>query len=298
MGAGGRGRRRMTTLLAIAGFLLALYAGVALFLWVAQPRLVYYPGFPTRELVRTPAEAGLDYQDVRLQADDDTALHGWYVPGPGTEAPVVLFLHGNAGNIGERLDTLRLLHDAGAATLIIDYRGYGRSEGRPDEAGTYRDADAAWRWLTRTRGLARGDIVVFGRSLGGPIAARLAARTRPAGLVLESTFTSLPDLAADHYPWMPTRLLTRYRYDTRAYLADVTCPVLVIHGRDDELVPFAHAERLAAVRPPVVELVALDGGHDGAFLVSGPFYRDTLAAFLRRVIATDDGGEARDDVGG
>lgn len=288
----------MTTLLALAGFLLALYAGVALFLWAAQPRLVYYPAFPTRELVRTPAHAGLDHEDVRLQADDGIALHGWYVPGPRPEAPVVLFFHGNAGNIGERLDTLRLLHDAGAATLIIDYRGYGRSEGRPDEAGTYRDADAAWRWLRHSREVASRDIVILGRSLGGPIAAHLAARTRPAGLILESTFTSLPDLAADHYPWMPVRLLTRYRYDTRAYLADVTCPVLVIHGRDDDLVPFAHAERLAAVRPPVVDLVALDGGHDGAFLVSGRFYRDTLAAFLRRVTVTNDNSGARGDAAG
>lgn len=288
----------MSTLLAVAGFLLALYVGLAFFLWVSQPRLVYYPNLPTRELVRTPEEAGLEHEEVRLQADDGVALHGWYLPGPGPEAPVVLFFHGNAGNIGERLHTLRLFHDAGAATLIIDYRGYGLSGGRPNEAGTYRDAEAAWRWLTDNRGVASRRIVLFGRSLGGAIAAHLAARTRPAGLILESTFTSLPDLAAHHYPWMPVRLLARYRYDTAAYLGDVSCPVLVVHGRDDEIVPFAHAERLAAIRPPVVELVALDGGHNDAFLLAGSAYRDILAAFLRRVTAADEGGGARDDAAG
>lgn len=288
----------MTTLLAAVGFLVVLYLAVAGFLWVAQPRLVYYPDFPTRELARTPAQAGLDYEDVRLRTDDGVALHGWYVPAPAPGAPVVLFFHGNAGNIGDRLDTLRLLHEAGAATFIIDYRGYGRSGGSPDEAGTYRDAEAAWHWLTDTRGTAPRRIVLLGRSLGGPIAAHLAARRRPAGLILESTFTSLPDLAAEHYPWMPVRLLTRYRYDTAGYLAEVACPVLVVHGRDDELVPFAHAERLAELRPPVVELVALRGGHDDAFLVSRARYHDSLAAFLGRVTAAGTGGEeARDDGG-
>lgn len=288
----------MSILLAAAGFLAVLYAGAALFLWAAQHRLVYYPDFPTRELVRSPARAGLAYEDVRLRTADGVALHGWYVPGPAPDAPVVLLLHGNAGNIGDRLETLELLHDAGAATLIIDYRGYGRSGGRPDEAGTYRDADAAWRWLTESRGVPGRRIVLLGRSLGGPIAARLAARTRPAGLILESTFTSLPDLAAHHYPWMPVRLLSRFRYDTAAYLAEVTSPVLVLHGRDDDLVPFAHAERLARMRPPVIALVALRGGHDDAFLESGRTYRDTLAWFLRRVGAGDGPGGSGDDVPG
>lgn len=289
----------MSTFLATAGFLLVLYLGVAFFLWAAQPRLVYYPDFPARELVRTPAQVGLEYEDVRLETDDGVALHGWYVHGPAPEAPAVLFFHGNAGNIGDRLETLALLNELGAATLIIDYRGYGRSGGSPDEAGTYRDADAAWRWLTQDRGTPSRRIVLLGRSLGGPIAAYLAARRRPAGLILESTFTSMPDLAADHYPWMPVRLLARYRYDTADYLADVACPVLVIHGRDDDLVPFAHAERLARIRPPVVELATLSGGHDDAFLVSRSQYRDTLAAFLQRVTTPGGGAEdAPDDAAG
>lgn len=149
------------------------------------------------------------------------------------------FLHGNAGNISHRLDSLRIFHGLGLDVLILDYRGYGRSEGRPSEEGTYRDARAASRYLVEARGVAPERIVVFGRSIGAAIAAALAVEQRPAALILESGFTSVPDLAADLYPWLPARRLARLHYDTRARLPHVTVPVLIVHSRDDEIISFS-----------------------------------------------------------
>lgn len=268
------------TLIGTAG---GIYLGLAGLLWLAQPHLLYQPNVSGGGIARTPSDAGLAYEPLRIATEDGPELAAWYVDGPGADSPVVLFFHGNAGNIGDRVESLEQLHAAGAAVLIIDYRGYGESTGRPTEAGTYSDARAAWHWLTRVRGVPHERIVLFGRSLGGAIAAHLAARVEPAGLVLESTFTSLPDLAAELYPWLPARQLTRYRYDTEAALQEVTAPVLIAHAPGDEIVPFAHARRLARHRPPVVALETLEGGHNDAFLVSRPGYTETLRAFFHRV---------------
>lgn len=295
----GRSRvaRAVSGFLAAAGFVLAVYLAAVAALWLLQDHLVYHPGVPSREVVRSPADAGLEHRDIRLQTDDGVALAGWYVPAPAADAPVVLFFHGNAGNIGHRLETLRLLHDAGLSSLIIDYRGFGDSEGQPSEAGTYRDADAAWRWLTIDQAVPPQRIVLFGRSLGGAVAAELAARTGPAGLVLESAFTSLPDLAAALYPWIPVRLLIRYQYDTADALRRFEGPILVAHSPADELIPFAHAQRLAAIHPGRTELFELSGKHDEAFFVSQPAYGRALAAFAHRATRhrapADAGGDDR-----
>lgn len=280
---------------AVLGVALAGYALVSGALWLAQPYLLYQPDFTGGEGAN-PADAGLAYDDVRLETGDGLTLAAWHVHGPGPDAPIVVFFHGNAGHIGDRLATLEMLHDAGAGILIVDYRGYGNSEGEPSEAGTYADARAAWRWLTSEAGVAPERIVVFGRSLGAAVAARLASEVRPAGLVLEAAFTSLPDLASDLYPWLPARWLTRYRYATADYLQAVDCPVMLAHAPDDEIVPFAHAERLNRLRPPVASFhrLAAGGGHNGAFLRAQPEYTRALRAFLERVTrAAGESGDAR-----
>lgn len=263
---------------------LAAYALVAGALWLAQPYLLYQPDFAGAGDA-TPADADLAYDDVRIDTGDGVTLAAWHVHAPAPGAPVVLFFHGNAGHIGDRLETLAMLHEAGAGVLIVDYRGYGDSEGRPSEAGTYADARAAWRWLTERAGVAPERIVVFGRSLGAAIAAHLASESGPAGLVLEAAFTSLPDLASDLYPWLPARWLTRYRYATADYLRAVDCPVMLAHAPDDEIVPFAHAQRLDRLRPPVdtFHRLATGGGHNAAFLLSQPEYTRALRAFFARV---------------
>lgn len=256
----------------------AVYVGISLAMFVFQSHLVF---FPDSTLVATPRAAGLEYEDVRLRAEDGTDLHGWFVPG-APDGPVVLFFHGNAGNISHRLETLRLLRGLGASTLIIDYRGYGLSEGRPSEDGLYQDARAAWVHLTTERGIPPSRIIVFGRSLGGAVAVWLAAQVEPAGVVAESTFTSAPDLGASVYPWLPVRLLSRFSFDSAATLPTVACPVLVVHSRDDEIVPFSHGERLYQLAPEPREMLELRGGHNDGFLVTGPRYTAAVKDFLWR----------------
>jgi len=264
-----------TLLLSIGG----AYCGFALLLFLLQSRILHIPNVPGRELVTTPAAAGLVYQEVFLVTADNVRLHGWFVPA-AQNSRTVLFFHGNAGNISHRLESLQIFHRLGLATLIIDYRGYGRSEGSPSEAGLYRDAEAALRYLTERRGIPAQDIVVFGRSLGGAVAAWLAAHHALGALIVESSFTSVPERAAELYPWLPVRVLSRLNYDTQAYLQKVTCPVLIIHSPDDEIIPFQHGQRLLeAAREPKQWLV-ISGDHNSGFLHSGKHYENGIRNFL------------------
>jgi len=245
-------------------------------MYAFQSRLIY---FPQRALNATPAAAGLDFRDVFLTTSDGIRLHGWYIPVPGA-ARTLLFLHGNAGNISHRLDSLRIFHELGLSVFIIDYRGYGRSDGHPDEAGTYRDAQAAWDYLLNEQGLRPRDIVIFGRSLGGGVASWLASRNMPAALIMESTFTSVGDLAADLYPWLPARTLTRIHYPSIDRIQDVNAPVLVVHSMDDELIPYRHGRRLFLAAGEPKSFLRLEGGHNDGFLTSRSAYMPGLQAFL------------------
>lgn len=265
------------------------YAGFGLVLLVAQPKMLYRP---TRDVSFTPADVELDFEDVAFSASDGVALTGWFVPAPDARF-TVLFCHGNGGNIMHRLDTLALLHGLGLSCFVFDYRGYGNSAGRPTEQGTYRDAQAAYDWLTQTKGIAPEQIVVLGRSLGGSIATYLAAQVPVGGLVIESTFTSYPDIGARFYPFMPVRPFARYTYDTRAYLAEVRCPVLIMHSRTDGLVPFEFGERLFATAREPKQFVELVGGHNDGFLVSGERYKEAWRTWLDLLSDRDAGSPSR-----
>jgi fermentation-respiration switch protein FrsA (DUF1100 family) len=261
-------------------FLVAVtYGAFALYLFIMQPRLLYYPDMPGREPEATPAAVGLAYEDVALQTVDDIRLHAWFIPAENPRA-TVLFCHGNAGNISHRLDSIRLLHSLGLQVLIFDYRGYGKSEGRPSEKGTYRDVDAAWHYLREVRGLTEAGIIIFGRSLGAAVAADLASRARPAAVILESAFTSVPDMAAEFYPWLPVRLLSRYRYDNLGKVARIARPLLLVHSRQDEIIPFAHGERLFGRAREPKQFLELTGGHNDAFQSSRKAYTHGLKSFL------------------
>ena len=253
----------------------ALVAGVYLF----QSRLLYLPEVPSRTLGADPGAVGLEFQDVALETTDGVGLHGWYVPAAGARR-ALLFFHGNAGNISRRLDSIELFHRLGLDVLIIDYRGYGRSQGSPSEQGTYRDAEAAWRHLVEERGMDPGRIIVFGRSLGAAVAAWLAARHPPGALILESAFRSVPALAAELYPWLPVRWLARLRYDTEAWVRRVQAPVLVVHSLDDEIVPFSHGQAVFDAAGQPKTLLRLRGGHNDGFLVSAEVYRRGLGEFM------------------
>jgi len=255
----------------------AVYAGLCLALFLFQARLVF---LPSRTLAASPARIGLDYEDVWLQTADGIRVHGWYIPQPQARG-TLLFFHGNAGNIGDRLESIGIFHRLGLNTLIIDYRGYGKSEGTPGEKGSYSDAEAAWRHLVDARRIPPQKVVIFGRSMGGGVASWLAARVAPAGLILESTFTSVPDMAAKVYPFFPVRLLARIRLDAKASLPGVHAPVLVIHSADDEIVPIAHGRSLFDAAPEPKRFLELRGGHNDAFLVSREIYLAGLSGFMQ-----------------
>lgn len=256
------------------------YVALVLTLFFFQSHLLYLPNVPTRDVVVTPDDAGLAYESVTITTEDRVTLDGWFIPGREARG-VLLFFHGNAGNISHRLDTLKVFNDLGLTTLIFDYRGYGRSEGEPSEEGTYRDAEAVWRFVTEGRRVPAREVVLFGRSLGAAVAAHLATRHTPGALIIESAFTSIPDLAAELYPFLPARRLARFRYSTQADLVSVLCPLLIVHSRDDEIIPFAHGQRLFAVANEPKQLLELRGGHNDGFLVSRRAYMDGLHTFLQ-----------------
>jgi len=256
----------------------ACYGLLVVVVYFMQGRMLYLPEVPGRTLTMTPTNVGMDYQDVSIETTDGVTLHGWFIAGRSSQ--VLLFFHGNAGNISHRLDSIRLFQDLGLSVLIIDYRGYGQSEGRTTERGIYRDADAAWRYLIEGRGIVASDIVIFGRSLGASVASRLAAQHQPLALIVESSFTSVPDIAQDLYPWLPARWLSRLSHATRDYVRDVRCPVLVVHSRDDEFIPFHHGEAIYASANEPRTLLALRGTHNDAFLRDERTYIEGVRTFL------------------
>jgi fermentation-respiration switch protein FrsA (DUF1100 family) len=252
---------------------------LSVYVYLMQSRMLYYPNLPGRALTATPADIGLEYQDVRLATEDGVELHGWFIPGSEPRR-TLLFFHGNAGNISHRLDSIALFHRLGPSVFIFDYRGYGQSTGSPTEQGTYLDAEAAWNYLTRTRALGTGDIIVFGRSLGGAIATRLASRHTPAMLMLESTFTSVPAMAQRFYPFLPVRLLSRFQYDSLALVKNLACPLLIAHSRDDEIIPYEEGRMLFDAAPEPRQFLDMRGGHNDGFIVSGPAYEAGLRTFI------------------
>jgi fermentation-respiration switch protein FrsA (DUF1100 family) len=258
-------------------------------MWILQPGMVFYP---TRALAATPADWGLAFEDVDLTADDGIRLHGWYIP--NTDAThTLLFFHGNAGNISHRGDSIAIFNRLGLSLLIIDYRGYGRSAGRPSEAGVYLDARAARKHLVEVRGVDPERILVFGRSLGASVAADLAARVPSGGVILESGFSSARDMARHLYPGLHRVLYLRYDFDAAERLSRVRSPVLVLHSPDDEIVPYTLGRKLFEAAREPKRFVDLRGDHNNGFLASQPDYERGLAAFLGS-LATPQAPETSD----
>jgi len=259
----------------------ACYGLLVLVVYFMQSRMLYLADVPGRALTLSPTDIGLDYEDVSIEAADGVTLHGWFIAGQSSQ--VLLFFHGNAGNISHRLDSIRQFRELGLSVFIIDYRGYGRSEGRTTERGIYSDADAAWRYLIEDRGIVASDIIIFGRSLGASVASRLAGQHQPLALIVESSFTSVPDIAQELYPWLPARWLTRLNHATRDYVQDVRCPVLVIHSRDDEIIPFEHGEAIFESANEPRTMLAIRGTHNDGFIRDERSYIGGLRKFLARL---------------
>jgi uncharacterized protein len=238
---------------------------------------------PYRTLDHDRSELPRASEEVYFQAADGVKLNAWFFPGGTNSARkdlVILVCHGNAGNIGHRLELAEALLGTGVSVLLFDYRGYGRSQGRPSEAGTFLDAQAAYRWL-REKGFAPDHILAFGESLGGGVAAELAVRERVGGLILQSTFTSIPNLGAELFPWLPVRLVGRIHYNTVSKLPRLSVPVLVMHSRNDELVSFRHAEQnFRAAKEPKL-LWEIEGGHNDPLEVNRDKFVAGIEEFLK-----------------
>ncbi|MGH8584227.1 MAG: alpha/beta hydrolase [Gammaproteobacteria bacterium] len=264
--------------LSVATALAVLWLAAAGLLYLFQEQMVF---IPARRLVATPQALGLRYEDVRIEAGDEgISLHGWYVPA-AVRAPTLLYLHGNAGNVSHRLVPLQVLHALGLNVLIIDYRGYGLSGGRPSEEGTYRDAAAAWAFLTLQRAIRPGRIVLYGESLGAAVAIWLANRYTPGAVLLEAPFTSLQEVARRHFPIFPAGLILHLHYPSLERIAALSCPILIIHSRSDEIVPIEQGLRLyAAASVKHKRFFERSGGHNDAFFLEPEPLAAAIRAFL------------------
>jgi len=263
---------------------------------VFEESMIFFPDrypigdWDTAAVART---AGVAVEDRFFDTSDGVRLHGWWCRPIGADAAaptadaVLLWFHGNAGNLAQRADQMVALARMPVQVFIVDYRGYGRSEGRPSEAGLNLDGRAAWSHLTNDAGVAPDRIVVLGVSLGGAVAVDLAAEVEPAGLIVQSSFTSVPDMAAHHYPFVP-RWLIRTRMDSAGKIGRVRCPILIAHSPDDDVVPYELGRRLYEAAAGDVRFVEVpNAAHNETWIVGGAGYLESLRRFVVHCIGAE-----------
>ncbi len=260
--------------------LVAGYLGIVGFMYFGQDRLIYFPDIPERAVRSDPADIGLAFEDLTLTTGDGERIHAWYIPADPSRGAVIFF-HGNAGNLSHRADLLiELATRTPASVFVVGYRGYGRSEGRPKEAGLYLDARAAWKHLTEEVGIGAGLIVIFGKSLGGGVAVDLAMEAPAAGLIVESSFTSIPDMAGAHYPFVP-KFLVRTQMNSAVKVPFISMPKLFIHSREDRVVPYRLGRELfETATEPKRFYEVMGASHNETWLVGGDAYFEALSAFI------------------
>lgn len=268
--------------------------GAALAVWMALGALgVYFMDrrfifFPDPDLIATPETYGLPFEDVTLTTGDGVAVHGWFIPAPSPQTDAgrppftFLMLHGNAGNISGRIDWAKRFRDRlGVNVFLLDYRGYGRSEGEPSERGTYLDGEAAMDALEARPDVDGDRLILAGHSLGAAVALELALRRPPAGLVLESPFTSVSDMAKQVIPFLPLGLFLSTRYENLGKISRLRCPLLVMHGEEDEVIPFEQGVRLFEAAPqPKTFFRIRHAGHNDTYLAGGEAYIQAYVRFL------------------
>lgn len=275
----------MRTLLIFIAIAVLLYAGFSLMLYFLQERLVFLPHMPGRTLDATPETIGLAFEDAWIETQDGERLHGWFIPARDARGSV-LFFHGNAGNISHRLESIHIFNRLALNVLIVDYRGYGQSSGEVNEEGTYRDAQAAWDYLVDQRGIPADQVLVFGRSLGAAVGAWLASQAgvEPAGVIIESSFSSGLDMGRRLYPVLPVRLITRINYPVKEYVTRIRAPLLVVHSRDDEIIPFDMGQTIFAAANEPKTFFEMGGDHNAGFWISRERYIPALNAFLAGIL--------------
>lgn len=246
-----------------------------IYLYVQQPVMVFHP---LKELDARPKDWGLSYENINLMTVEDEKVSAWYLPHPEA-VKTVLFFHGNGGNISHRGDSIYIFHKLKFNVLIVDYVGYGDSDGSPSEMGLYQSADTAWEYLVKTKNINQDSIIIFGRSLGGAVATDLASRVKAGGLILESTFSSVRDILDIKMPKLSPFIYLRYSMDSLSKLSSVDESVLIIHSAEDEVIPFLLGQKLFDAVESKKVFLKISGGHNDGFMQSIRPYMQTLRLF-------------------
>ena len=259
--------------------LAGIYVFLCLLMFIFQRHLIY---FPDRTVFFTPNHIYLKYEEIRYKTSDNLSINAWLIPADSSKS-IVIFCHGNAGNISHRLESIQIFNRLSLDVFIFDYRGFGKSEGTVNEEGTYLDALGAWNFLVEKKEYNPNQIIIFGRSLGAGVASWLAREKQSKALILESSFTSLPDLGVKIYPILPVRLLSRYNYPTLENIYHITCPKLFIHSKDDEIIPFSLGMKNYESAPEPKMFLEIQGSHNDGFIVTGSKYIEGIAKFINKL---------------
>lgn len=273
--------RRM--LISAFGISAAVYVGLVALLYAAQASIVF---IPSSEICRTPSDVGWEYEEVSLDVGQEKTS-AWFIHAQTPSKGVILFSHGNAGNISGRLESAGLFREMGYDVLLYDYGGFGESTGTPSEERCYQDIRAAWRYLTEDREIAPNKIVLHGRSLGAGPTCQLATEVVPAATIIESAFTSVPDVAQKLYPFIPAKLVVTIKFDNSAKIGRFQSPVLVVHSPDDTLIPFDHGKKLFELADEPKTFLEISGDHNEGFWTSREQYTNGVTDFLEPLL----GGE-------
>lgn len=257
--------------------------------------------FPAQEIHYTPAQVGLEYREINFKADDGVQLNGWFVPKKSSRA-TLLFLHGNAGNISHRVDIIKLFHHINLNVFIFDYRGYGRSKGKPSEKGLYKDALAAYTYLINEMGYDPEEIVIYGKSVGANVAIDLACKVKAAGLISDGAFCSAIHMSKVILPFLAEkwidkaaesdsiqRKLKRWwllliEFDALSKIHNIRIPKLIIHSKEDEMIPFNQGKKLFEAAPEPKEFYKMYGGHNEAILIYKYEYMERITGFLKKYL--------------
>jgi len=243
-----------------------------------ERKSIYYP---TKEIEFTPTNVGLKYEDIFFNTDDGLVLNGWFIPVKNPRG-TLLFCHGNAGNISHRIEIIKIFNRLNLNVFIFDYRGYGRSQGRPTEVGLYRDAQGAYNHLLSRKNINKDTIVIYGKSIGANVAIDLASKVKAAVLISESGFSSAYDMGKKLFPYLPVKWIITIKYDALAKIKNITIPKLIIHSQDDEIVPFELGQKLFEAAPEPKEFYQMQGGHNEAVFMSGEEYGVEINNFLSK----------------
>lgn len=257
-----------------------VYTGLVFGLIIGYVKYIESQGifFPVREIEFSPDFMNLSFEDVYIKTEDNIKINSWFIPSSNAKY-TILFCHGNAGNLTDRLDKINLLYGLGLNIFIIDYRGFGRSQGRPSENGLYLDAKAAYAYLVNHRNISPEQIILYGESLGTAVVINLASEVKIRALMVEGAFSRGKDMAKKIYPFLPSFLFSN-KFDSLTKIKKVEAPKLFIHSRNDEIVSFSLAKKLYDTAPEPKHFVEITGGHNTAFLDSKERYISSIASFI------------------